>query len=91
MFVVGRQAEQVFAGFDAVARFQIVVNRTTQRDEMTFKIELKDETVDKEQLAEELNQKFQSVCLLKVDKIEFVPKGTIPEPHKTIVDERVWA
>lgn len=90
MFVVGRQAEQVFASFDAISRFQIVVSRPAQRDEMTFKIELKDETIDKEKLAEALNQKFQSTCLLKADKIEFVPKGTIPEQRKTIADERVW-
>lgn len=91
MFVVGRQAEQVFAGFDAVARFQIAVGRKAERDEMTFKVELKDESIDHEKLAEELNRKFQSACVLKADRIEFVPAGTIPEPRKTIVDERVWA
>ncbi len=90
MFVVGRQAEQVFAGFDAIARFQIVVGRKAERDEMTFKVELKDASVDKDRLAEELNRRFQSACVLKADKIEFVPAGTIPEPRKTIVDERVW-
>jgi len=57
---------------------------------MTFKVELKDASVDKDRLAEELNRKFQSACVLKADKIEFVPAGTIPEPRKTIVDERVW-
>ena len=39
MFVVARQAEKVFAGFEQVSRFQIAVGRQAQRDEMTFLIE----------------------------------------------------
>lgn len=57
---------------------------------MAFKIELKDEAIDKSQLADDLNQKFQDVCRVKADKIEFVAKGTIPEEHKAILDERTW-
>ncbi len=90
MFVVGRQAEQVFASFDAISRFQIVVTRKVERDEMTFRVELRDESINKDSLAEELNKKFQNVCVLRADRIEFVPKGTIPEQRKTIADERVW-
>jgi phenylacetate-coenzyme A ligase PaaK-like adenylate-forming protein len=90
MFVVGRQASQVFAGFSQIARFQIVVDRPAQRDEMAFRIELKDETVDKDKLAASLNEKFQSVCLLRADSIEFVPSGAIGEKEKTLVDRRTW-
>ena len=57
---------------------------------MTLKIELKNEAIDKERLALNLNKKFQSTCLVKADKIEFIDKGTIPEEHKTIVDQRTW-
>ena len=90
MFVVTKQAEAVFSGFDQISAFQIIVGRKEERDEMTFKIELKDEAIDKSQLADELNKKFQDVCRVKADNIEFVAKGTIPEEHKTILDERVW-
>ncbi|MDH5695614.1 MAG: phenylacetate--CoA ligase family protein, partial [Dehalococcoidia bacterium] len=90
MFVVAKQAEQVFANFTQISRFQIVVGRKAQRDEMTFNIELKDEAIDKNWLAGELNKSFQQVCRVKADMIEFVPKGTIAEEHKTIVDERAW-
>lgn len=90
MFVVTKQAEAVFSSFDQISTFQIVVGRKGQRDEMTFKIELKDEAIDKSQLTNDLNQKFQEVCRVKADKIEFVAKGTIPEEHKTILDERTW-
>jgi phenylacetate-CoA ligase len=90
MFVVAKQAEQIFANFDQISRFQIVVGRQEQRDKMTFRIELKDEAVDKSQLGEDLNKRFQDVCRLKADKIEFVASGTIPKEHKTILDERTW-
>jgi phenylacetate-CoA ligase len=90
MFIVARQAEQVFSSFGTISRFQIVVGRKAQRDEMTFRVELKDEAIDKEKLAEDLNKKFQSMCLVRADKIEFVEKGTIPEKHQIIVDERTW-
>jgi phenylacetate-CoA ligase len=90
MFVVTKQAEEVFNSFEQISAFQIVVERKEQRDMMTFRIELKDEAVDKSQLADSLNNKFQDVCRVKADKIEFVARGTIPEEHKAIVDKRTW-
>jgi phenylacetate-CoA ligase len=90
MFVVTKQAEAVFSSFDQILAFQIVVGRKGERDEMTFKIELKDEAIDKSRLADNLNKKFQDVCRVKADKVEFVAKGTIPKERKTILDERTW-
>jgi len=90
MFVVAKQAEQVVTSFEPVSRFQIVVRRSGQRDEMTLKIELKDEAIDKGKLADDLNRRFQELCRVKIDGIEFVEKGTIPEEHQKIVDERTW-
>ncbi|MBA7708319.1 Phenylacetate-coenzyme A ligase [subsurface metagenome] len=90
MFVVAKQAEQVVTSFEPVFRFQIVVGRSGQRDEMTLKIELKDEAIDKGKLADDLNRRFQELCRVKIDSIEFVEKGTIPEEHQKIVDERTW-
>ena len=90
MFVVAKQAEQVVLSFEPISRFQISVRRREHRDEMTLKAELKDETVDKRKLADDLNKKFQNVCRIKLEQIEFVEKGTIPEEHQKIVDERTW-
>ena len=90
MFVVAKQAEQVVTNFEPISRFQMVVRRSGQRDEMTLKIELKDEAIDKGKLADDLNRRFQELCRVKIDSIEFVEKGTIPEEHQKIVDERTW-
>ncbi len=92
MFVVAKQAEQVFLGFEEISKFQISVTRREQRDEMTLKVELKHEATeeDKRRLAKDLDKKFQDVCRIKPDRIDFIKKGTIPEQYQKIVDERTW-
>ena len=92
MFVVARQAEQVCFSFEPVFKFQILVNRHQQRDEMILRVELKQTANegDKNQLASDLRQKFQDVCRITPDKIDFIVKGTISEDQPKIVDERTW-
>ncbi len=90
MFIVARQAEQAIMGFGQAGRFRLTVGRRQHRDEMTLTLELKDAGADKTKLAADLNQKFQDTCRVKIDKIEFVDSGTIPEKQQGIVDERKW-
>ena len=90
MFVVARQAEQVVLGFEPVAKFQLVVRRVEQRDELTLRLELKGVSVDRKKLADDLGEKCQNICRVKIDKIEFAEPGAIPEGAKKIVDERSW-
>ena len=90
MFVVARQAEQLVLSFEPISQFQIVVSREGQRDEMALRIELKDESIDREKLAGEVTRRFQDMCRVKIDRIEFVEKGSIPEEGQRIVDERTW-
>jgi phenylacetate-CoA ligase len=90
MFIVAKQAEQVIASFPSVSKFQIIVDRKANRDEMNLKLELKNESVYKDKLTSDINQKFQDMCRVKLDNIEFVASGAIAEPHKTIEDVRKW-
>jgi phenylacetate-CoA ligase len=90
MFVVAKQAEQAITASGEVSRFQITVGRRQHRDEMTLKLELKDKNADKAKLTEGINKKFQDVCRIKLDKIDFVDSGTIPEDKQGIIDERKW-
>ena len=89
MFIVARQAEQAILSFSQVARYQLVVGRRQHRDELTLKAELNNAGVDSVKLADDLNQKFQDICRIKIDKIDFVDKGNLPE-KQGIVDERKW-
>ena len=90
MFIVGKQAEQAIMSFSQVARYQLVVGRRQHRDEMTLKLELKDSGVDKAKLSVDINNKFQDICRIKIDKIEFVDPGAISEKQQGIADERKW-
>jgi phenylacetate-CoA ligase len=90
MFVVTRQAEHLINSFAALSKFQIKVDRQEDRDTMALWLEIKDESVDRKKLAADIGQKFQDICRLKFDSIDFVAAGTIPEPHKSIEDLRTW-
>jgi phenylacetate-CoA ligase len=90
MFVVARQAEQAITSSADVSRFQLVVGRQQHRDEMTLKAGLKDAHADKARITKDINKKFQDICRIKLDKIEFVEPGTIPEDKQGIIDERKW-
>lgn len=89
-FIYPKQVQEAIVKCPQVSKYQIVVTRPAHRDEMTLKVELVDETINKEELLQNLHQSIQEICLLKMDKIEFVAKGTIPEERKIIVDERVF-
>ncbi len=90
MFIVAKQAEQAILGFGQVARYQLVVGRREHRDEMTLKVELKGKGVDNDKLAVDINNKFQDICRIKIDRIDFVSPGTISDKQQGIVDVRKW-
>jgi len=46
--------------------------------------------VDREKLETAVDKAFRDVCKVRFDRMEFVPKGTIPEGAKRIVDERKY-
>ena len=89
MFVVSRQAEAAVSGSPLVSRFQFVIGRRENRDEIVLKVELKEES-DRARSAEDLNKRFQDACRLKLDNIEFVPAGTLSESEPKVIDTRKW-
>ncbi|MFC1913713.1 phenylacetate--CoA ligase family protein [Chloroflexota bacterium] len=90
MFVVAKQAEAAITSLSPVAAFQLVVGRREHRDDLTLKVELGDEAVDRKKLSEDLQKRFQDACRIKIDRIEFVARGTIPAEQPNMVDERTW-
>jgi phenylacetate-CoA ligase len=90
MFIVAKQAEQAIMGFSQVAKYQLVVGRREHRDEMTLKCELKDKDIDQNRLAVDINNKFQDICRIKIDRIEFVVPYIITDKTQGIKDERKW-
>ncbi|MBM3118063.1 MAG: phenylacetate--CoA ligase [Chloroflexi bacterium] len=90
MFVHPKQSDEVISRFPEISRYQLVVVRPQHRDEMVLKVELVDETVDKEKLKTALDKDFRDVCKVRFDRVEFVAKGIIAEGAKRIVDERKY-
>jgi phenylacetate-CoA ligase len=90
MFVVARQAEQAILGFPEISCYQLAVGRRQHRDELTLKAELKKAGADTVKLAQDINQKFQDICRIKIDKIDFVAAGTISDKERGLKDERKW-
>ena len=77
-------------GFSQVCKYRLILERKQNRDETTLKIELKEANADRNKLSNELNQKFQDTCRVKIDRLEFVDTGSIPEKQQGIVDSRKY-
>jgi phenylacetate-coenzyme A ligase PaaK-like adenylate-forming protein len=90
MFVIAKQAEQVLSEFKEIAQFQLIVRRMGERDELIARIEPAAQSIDEARLTILLSERFPQICRVKLDRIEYVPKGTIPQERRTIVDERRW-
>ena len=88
MFIHPDEVDLVASYFPEVSRVQLVVTIVGIRDEIEANLELKDEVVDRDKLAESLQNAFRDRCQLKIDRVKFVAKGTIPEDEKSIVDKR---
>jgi len=90
LFVHPRQVDEVASRYPQIARYQIIVTRKDQKDEMIFRIELKEEVSQPEKLKEEIESSIRDVMKLR-GEVLFTPKGTIPEGAKKIEDQRTWA
>ncbi len=90
MFVVAKQAEKVVLGFASVARAQLLVGRSNERDELILRVELKEDISARAKLAEDMSAAFQNACRVKPDRVEFVGRGQIPDGQPFITDRRVW-
>jgi hypothetical protein len=57
---------------------------------MILKVQLKDSNIDKSRLSLDINSKFQDICRIKIDEIEFVVPYIISDKQQGIIDERKW-
>ena len=90
MFVHPNQLRFALGQVAGIERAQAVVTRPENRDELTLRVVLADESADREALAKGLGAAVQSTCRVKVDRVEFIPAGALGEDAKTILDERGW-
>jgi phenylacetate-CoA ligase len=65
------------------------VTQQSHQDEMTFQIELRDESIDPEPLTEKMREAIREIMRLR-GEVVIVPRGTIPDDAKKIEDRRKW-
>jgi phenylacetate-CoA ligase len=90
MFVHPRQTDEVISKFAEIARYRIMVDRPSDRDEMLLQVELKSEPPDRGSWEESLRKEFQNTCKVRFDSLEVLPAGSIPKDGKSITDRRVY-
>ncbi|MEW6616157.1 MAG: hypothetical protein AB1401_11950 [Thermodesulfobacteriota bacterium] len=88
MFVHPIEVEDVVSKIPGISRFHIICTHENMKDLITAKLELNSEDIDKDAITESFMTDFQSRCRLRVNKVEFVPKGTIPDDAKKVEDLR---
>ncbi len=90
MFVHPNQLRVAMSKFPAIGKVQGVVTRPDVRDDFTLKVELASEVSDCDALGKSFGEAVREVCRVGVDRIEFVPQGTLAADAKMMVDERKW-
>ncbi|OGO09519.1 MAG: hypothetical protein A2Y61_03850 [Chloroflexi bacterium RBG_13_60_13] len=89
MFVHMKELEEAFSKLPEVLKYQLVLKLDGHKDQITLNAET-EPGVDRDALSQVINQRCQEVFKLRMDAIEFPPKGTLPQDHKKVVDQR-WA
>ena len=91
MFVHPNQLRFALSQVAGIARAQAVVTRAEDRDQLTLRAVLADDSADRETLSRVLEAAVPAACRVKLDAVEFVSAGALAEGAELIVDERIWA
>jgi len=89
LFVHPEQVNEVASKHAQIGNYQVVITRKEHKDEMTFRIELKEEVPQPQKLKEEIERSIRDVMKVR-GEVQFVLKGSIPEGAKKIEDQRTW-
>lgn len=88
-FIYPADVKKTVEAFSEISKCQLRVSRLEHRDELTLFIELGKDRVSDDRLLHSVQAAFKENCLLKLDKVDPVPRGTI-SGEKMILDERKW-
>ncbi len=89
MFIAPSQLKAVSSRFGE-PRLQALVDREGFKDILTVRVEVEKEGPDRAKLEREFENVFRETCVVKIDKLEFIEKGTLSEKEGLIIDRRTW-
>ena len=89
LFIHPGQADEVASKHPQISKYQVVVTREEHKDEMVFRVELRGDISQPETLKEEIETSIRNVMKVR-GTVQFIPRGTLPDGVKKIVDQRTW-
>lgn len=90
MFVHPNQLKMAVSRFPTIVRLQGIITRPGVRDDFALRVELDQEVQDRDGLSKDLGDAVRELCRVSVDRVDYVPKGTIAPDAKMLTDERRW-
>ena len=87
MFIAPSQLKLLSSRFGEL-RLQALLDRVEFKDYLTVKVEAGPE--DQAKLQRDFENVFKEICTVKIDKLEFIQKGTLSDKDSLIVDRRSW-
>ncbi len=88
-FIHPWQADEVMSKYREVFKYQVVITREVDRDNMTFLVEMKEASSSTDMLCARIERDIKDILTIK-GSVQVVPRGTIPDLHKKIEDKRTW-
>ena len=88
-FIHPWQADEVMSKYREVFKYQVVITREADRDDMTFLVEMKEEGSGTDMLCARIERDIKDILTIK-GSVQVVSRGTIPDLHKKIEDKRTW-
>ncbi len=89
MFVHPNQLKMVMGRFAEVERYQAVIGRSEQRDELVLRVAAQP-GADEAGLCNRLMEALPGVLRVRPDQIEIVPSASLVEGAPVILDQRRW-
>jgi hypothetical protein len=80
MFVHMKELDEAFSKLPEVLKYQMVLKLDGHKDQITLNAET-EPGVDRKSLSQAINQRCQEVFKLRMDAIEFLPKGKLPQEY----------
>ncbi|MCA1553258.1 MAG: phenylacetate--CoA ligase family protein, partial [Chloroflexi bacterium] len=90
MFVHPQQLKAALSRFPSLGRAQAIITRPDVRDELVLHVETQQPRAGEGTLAKQVGDVVRELCRVSVDRIEFVPMGSIAADASTMLDQRRW-
>jgi len=89
IFVHPWQADEAMARYREVFKYQIVITRKNHVDLMTVIVELKEDLSETLSLQRRMEREIVEMLGVR-GSVQIVPRGTLPDRHRKIEDQRKW-